>query len=144
MKLEEIEKVINSAAYRPKIRLVGNGSVAILELKHECGTVIKVTLEKRYIQLLLLLSQALCEKDDFDEWACGWLTNEQIAQMYVDGNPNAFTPEPSLFSAYRAHINRRIREATNKILPGVDPPILFVTVRNLGVRLISELEIIKC
>ncbi len=143
MKLVDVDRAVSSIRGQPKLHLLGNGGAGTLELKLVDGTIIKILFEKRYARLLLFLSDALRKDHEMDERERGWLTNEQIADMYGDGDPRAYIPEPSSFSAYRSHINRKIRKATEAKQPGAIPPTLFITIRNLGVRLVRELEIVQ-
>ena len=143
MKLQNISKILKSNQNKAKLHIFNKGGAGFLELKLVNDSTIKIFLEKRYVQLLILSSDVIKKDSSLDEQERGWLTNEKVVDMYQDIEPMTVPPEPAAISAYRSHINSKIRKASENKLPRSKPPILFISIRNLGFRLVSELEIIE-
>ena len=125
----------------PELMVFGRGGMAYLKVFVTVGLAVMVRLCERQAKVLRILNEALTrdEEDGLDERVCGWMTNEQTAQAFPFGDPRGYIPEPEAIAAYRAQINRLIRESTP---PKHKPPALFRTERLVGTRLIRKIDII--
>lgn len=121
-----------------------NGS-GILELILANGLSVSVYLAGRHIKILLIYNEALkASKHLENEAARGWLTNEEVASLYVADNPKAIAPEPNVFTYYRSQIHGAIKNKMSRWYPDQTAPRVFYSEKNIGTRLITELEIIDC
>jgi hypothetical protein len=142
MKLEDVEKAINDVRFPPRLLLLGNGGAARLEWDLPDGSMAKAVLEQRHVRMLKVYSVRLRNDRRRDELQRGWLTNEQAAEQYVAGLPKAFAPQPKSCSSYRSQINNRVKRAAAEASCGAWKPELVIGVRNLGARIVCELEIV--
>ena len=118
-----------------------NGS-GILEVIPADGSPVSIFLEARYIKILLIYNKALQNSKHLkNEAARGWLTNEEVASLYVADD--AIPPEPNVFTSYRSHIHGAIKEEMVRECQGQTAPHVFCSERNIGTRLITEIEIIN-
>jgi len=143
MKFEDVEKVIDSVRRDPRLRLLGDGGAGILELEHRGFAPIKIDLKKRYVRLLQILATALVKDRDLERRERGWLTDERIADLYTADDPKALPLAAETIASYRAHITGKIRSLATAENATATPPPFILTVRNLGVRLVRELEIAR-
>lgn len=125
----------------PELMVFSRGGMAYLKVFLTVGLAIMIRLCERQAKVLRILNEALTrdEEDGLDEEVRGWMTNEQIAQAFPFGDPRGYVPEPEAIAAYRAQINRLIKESTP---PQHKPPVLFRTERLVGARLIRKIDII--
>jgi len=114
--------------------------MGFLKLPLTDGSTITVQLEGRHVKVLLVLNDALKLDKDLDEAARGWMDDKLIAEAYTRGDTYTLAPTPQAIAAYRAQINRLIREATPQ---GFEMPRLFINKRCVGVRLIQKLVVIR-
>lgn len=114
--------------------------MGFLELPLPDGSTISIQIEGRHVKVLLVLNDALKLDQYLEEAARGWMDDKLIAEAYTRGNECALAPSPQAVAAYRAQINRLIREATPQ---GYEPPKLFISKRYVGVRLIQKLVVIR-
>lgn len=123
----------------PKLFLFAPGSPGCLKLPLPDGSEVTVWLHARFVKILLILNKALEMDADLDEQLRGYLNDRSLAEQCPLGDPHGYTPEPQTTRAYRAQINRCIREQTP---PGRPPPRLFHSERLVGVRLVRKIEIV--
>lgn len=143
IKLQDVKEIIRTTKFTWRLRLLNADGAGILELVMDGRVIAHADLEKRYVHLLLLFSEKLANDKNLEEYLRGWLTAEQVANLYSSGDPKAYTPQPSSLSNYRSRIYTEVCGSfSDKHARAVLPP-LFVTVRNVGARLIKELEIVK-
>lgn len=114
--------------------------IGFLKLPLNDGSTITVQLEGRHVKVLLVLNDALKLDQDLEEAARGWMDDKLIAEAYTRGDKYTLAPTPQAIAAYRAQINRLIREATPQ---GYETPTLFINKRCVGVRLIKKFVVIR-
>ena len=123
----------------PTLFLFAPDGGGLLKLSLADGSKIAVRLYGRHVKVLLSLNNALRMDNDLDEAARGWMSDEGIAEAYACGEPRVIPPTQEAIAAYRAQINRLIRENTPA---GLEAPRLFATQRCVGVRLTEEIIIV--
>jgi len=123
----------------PTLFLYGPDGGGLLKLWLADGSKIAFRLYGRHVRVLLSLNNALCMDKDLDEAARGWMSDERIAEAYACGDPRVLPPTREAITAYRAQINRLIRQETPS---GLETPRLFATQRCVGVRLAQAITVI--
>lgn len=121
--------------------LPGRGGMGWLKVILMDGWAVSVRLEGRYVKVLLILNDALRAGCDWglDEVVLGWRTDAQIADIY-GSDDLVIPPEALTIRAYRSQIHRRIRQA---MPAGRRAPRLFLSERDVGVRLVQAIEVIR-
>ena len=124
-----------------KIRLVLLCQRRFGRLEIECPGGRKITVEnlcQRHINILLAMNDTFRKEASLPAPLRGWMTNEEIAEGYTQGNQRWAPPSVEAIRAYRSQINEKIRSATHD---GMPPPAIFES-RKGGSRLVVELEIV--
>jgi hypothetical protein len=129
--------------YNLRLYILSVDGAGILELKLNDGKIVPIYLKGRHIKVLIMYNKTLlADKYLENEAARGWLTNEQVAQKYDESYPKAVAPEPSVFATYRSQINRAIKKELSQRNQAGNIPSIFSSEKNVGTRLIRELDII--
>ena len=131
---------------KPKLFLLSRKGGGYLEIPLSNKRVIKVRLSRRHVKVLLILNKVLQVEDeeDTDKEDRGWLNDEQIAEAYTFGDRFAIPPGSKAITQYRSQVNGFIKKAMKqvKLTTTHKVPQIFLGERDVGVRLINELEII--
>ncbi|KYK23601.1 hypothetical protein AYK24_07260 [Thermoplasmatales archaeon SG8-52-4] len=133
----------NRVKIKLRLYILGTDGAGVLEISFPDGFVLSVPLKARHIKLLNIQNNALIEDRDLEyEPARGWLTNEQIASIYDREYPHNLVPGVNVFSVYRSQINKAIKKKISKLYPTREIPSVFCSEKNVGTRLVSEIEIV--
>ena len=125
-----------------KLYILGTDGAGILVIIHADGTILPVPLKARHVKLLIIHNNALIADRNLEyEPARGWLTSEQIALIYDKEFPHNLVPGADVFTVYRSQINKAIKEEIPRYAIR-EIPSIFCSEKNIGTRLVSELEIV--
>jgi hypothetical protein len=143
MSLNKMGIACGQVEVKLRLYILSKEGAGILEIILTDETNISIYLKGRHIKLLIIHNKALiADRNLENEDARGWLTNEQIALIYDKEYPKAIVPGANVFTVYRSQINKAIKKELSRQHPSLKAPSLFRSEKNVGTRLVSELEII--
>jgi hypothetical protein len=126
-----------------RLYILSKDGAGILEIIQADEKNVPVYLKSRHVKLLIIHNKALiADRNLENETARGWLSNEQIASIYDREYPKNIVPEADVFTVYRSQINKAIKEELSRRYLSRKAPSVFSSEKNVGTRLVSELEII--
>ncbi len=113
--------------------LFGPDGPGFLVVPLDNGGSVTIHVPKRYVRLLLVLSEAGASDSSLPRVACGWKSPGRLRQTLHEKFDEAFLNEDNTIRRYASNINAAIRRAAGRPLQDSELPIQAR--RGLGLRL---------